>query len=400
VNGPQPQYALDDVRANFPISQQLIYVNHAAIAPLPLPTQRLMQSVTEQMALDPAFAFTAAPPENIFARFSTEIASFINAEAAHEVVGVASTSVAMNLIAHSIDWQPGDNIVLADVEFPSNAYPWMVMERHGVECRLAPADQGGASVDAFAPLVDDRTRLVAVSAIQFLSGHRADLAAIGAFCRQRGILFVVDAIQSAGHCPLDVQAMKVDVLVAGGHKSLMGPAGQGFLYVREEPCARMMPDLIGSNAVEGWEHWLAYDMTPRQGALRFMMGTPNVEGMFGLLESIRFLDGLGVANIDAWTQHLSRVAIDELAGLGYTVITPADPAHYGPIVTFRVGDPADIPAADATASALNRHLTRHNIRVTKHLDARGVPHLRISTHCYNTEDEIRQIIDVLKEFRS
>lgn len=399
MSTPLPNYDLAAVRRDFPISERLIYVNHASVSPLPLPTKNVMQSVIEQVAQDPMSFFTTPPPENVFVRFSTEIASFINAAAAHEVVGVTSTSTALNLIAQAIDWQPGDNIVFAEVEFPSNAYPWMVLERRGVECRLAPADQGGASLDAFAPLVDGRTRLIAASAIQFLSGHRTDLAEIGAFCRERGILFAVDAIQAAGHIPIDVQAMNIDVLASGGQKSLMGPSGQGFLYVRDEVCSRMAPGLIGPNAVEGWEHWLAYDLTPRQGASRFMMGTPNVDGMFGLLESIRYLDALGRAHIDAWTRHLSRLAIDGLADLGYTVITPQDARHYGPIVTFRVGDPADIPAASQEATALNQHLMQHYIRVTRHLDACGVPHLRVSTHCYNTEDEIRQIIDVVKEYR-
>lgn len=394
-----PAYALDAVREAFPISQQLVYVNHASISPLPLPTQRTMQAVVEQLACDPMSFFTAPPAENIFVRFSTEIANHINAAAMHEVVGVTSTSTALNLIAHAIDWQPGDNIVFSEIEFPSNAYPWMALERQGVECRLAPADQGGASLDAFAPLVDGRTRLIAASAVQFFTGHRTDLAEMGAFCRERGILLVVDAIQAAGHIPIDVQAMKIDVLASGGQKSLMGPPGQGFLYVRDDVCSRMTPRLVGPNAVEGWEHWLHYDLTPRQGALRFMMGTVNIDGMFGLMESIRFLRELGIEHIDAWTRRLSRLTIEGLSELGYTVITPTDERHLGPIVTFRVGDPDDISAANDAANALYKHLAHHNIRVTKHLDARGAPHLRISTHCYNTEDEIRQIIDVLKEHR-
>jgi selenocysteine lyase/cysteine desulfurase len=248
------------------------------------------------------------------------------------------------------------------------------------------------------PLVDRHTRLIAVSAVQFLTGHRADLRALGAFCRERGILFAVDAIQAAGHIPIDVQAMQIDILAAGGQKSLMGLPGEGFLYVRDEVCDRMDPGFVGPNATADYEHWLHYDLTPRAGALRFLMGTPNLVGMVVLIESIRFLRQLGLPNIEAWTWHLSQVALEDLVERGYTVITPTDPACLGPIVTFRVGDPDDLHAADAQAVALIETLRANQIRVAKHWDARGRPHLRISSHCYNTEDEVRRVGAVLEDY--
>src|SRR5690606_19808025 len=127
----------------------------------------------------------------------------------------------------------------------------------------------GLSLAALERAADARTRVVVVSSVQFLSGHRADVGALGAFCRARDILFVVDAIQSAGHIPLDVQAEQIDVLLAGGHKSLMSAPGAGALYVREAAAERLRFTSVGANAVEGWEHWLHYDMTPRPAALRF-----------------------------------------------------------------------------------------------------------------------------------
>ena len=398
-----PTYNLDRLRESFPITQHLTYLNHASISPIPLAAQRAMNIVAERLINDPFTLFMPPPGDEFgdgFVTFSTEIARLINAEHMHEVVGLSSTSAALNTVAQAIDWQPGDNIVFSEIEFPSNTYPWMVLERRGVECRLAPPDDGGASVEAFAPLVDNHTRLIAVSAVQFLTGHRADLHALGAFGRERGILFAVDAIQAAGHIPLDVQAMHIDILAAGGQKSLMGPPGQGFLYVRDAVSATMQPGIVGPNATEGWEHWLKYDLTPREGAFRFMMGTPNLAGMWGLVASVRFLRDLGLANIDAWTRHLSQVAIDDLTGRGYTVITPTDPARLGPIVTFRVGDPDDLKQADAQADTMLSHLSANHVRVTKHWDARGVPHLRISTHCYNTEDDVRRVGAVLEGVKS
>ncbi|MCD4687076.1 MAG: aminotransferase class V-fold PLP-dependent enzyme [Anaerolineae bacterium] len=404
VQSPHLTYDLDAVRQAFPICTTLTYLNHASISPVPAPTKAAMQTVGEWLTTEPGAFFSPTPPPelgNIFVAFNTEVAALINADDMREIVGVQSTSTAINAIAQAIDWQPGDNIVFSRVEFPSNAYPWMSLQRRGVECRIVPDDgSGGPSVEAFVPYVDDHTRVIAVSAVQFLTGHRADLAALGAFCRARGILFVVDAIQAAGHMPIDVQAMQIDVLASGGQKSLMGPPGQGFLYVRQAVCETLQPALIGPNATVDWMFWLDYDITPEYGAQRFMMGTPNLAGMFGLLASIRFLREIGLPHIDAWTQHLSRYAIDDLTALGYTVITPRD--ALGPIVTFRIGDPdpddtAAMQTADTHAADLLAHLTAQGVRLTKHLDARGVPHLRIATHCYNTENEVHRVSAILEE---
>jgi cysteine desulfurase/selenocysteine lyase len=386
-----PAYDLDRVRQAFPISQHTIYLNHASISPLPAPTVQAMKAAVECLGTDP-LTFDrpndADPLGNIHVKFARAVAGLVNAEHLHEIVGVANTSTGLNAVAQAIPWNPGDNIVFAGVEFPSNAYPWMVLDRFGVECRIVPPPCPGASVEAFAPLVDDRTRLIAASAVQFLTGHRTDLAALGAFCHERGIIFVVDAIQAVGHMPIDVQAMHIDALASGGHKSVMGTPGQGFLYVRDAVCETLKPGTVGATAVEGWKHWAKYDLTPAKGARRLLMGTGNILGMVAIIESINFLRNLGLAHIDAWTQHLSRLVIEDVSARGYTVITPED--QLGPIVTFRIGDPADRESAEAQANALMAHLAKHSVRVTKHWDVDKTPHLRISTHCYNTEEDVRR----------
>lgn len=394
-----PAYDLAAIRQAFPIAQRLIYVNHASISPMPLPAVQAMQAAVARLGHDPMSFYTPdSGYGDLFATFAQEMGALINAASPDEIVSVTATSNGLNAVAQAIDWQPGDNVVLADVEFPSNVYPWMALERRGVATRLVHTADGGASVEAFAPHVDARTRLIAVSAVQFFTGHRADLAALGAYCRERDILFAVDAIQAAGHMPIDVQAMHIDILASGGQKSLMGPPGQGFLYVRQAVAERLRPALLGPLSVEDWQHWLAYKLTPRAGALRFMMGTTDLPAMIGLIESVRFLRKVGLTHIDSWTRHLSQLAIAELTARGQHVITPTDPAHLGPIVTFRVGDPADVPAAEAHARRLLAHLAAHGVRVTKHWDAHRVPHLRISTHCYNTEDEVRRVCALVEDY--
>ncbi len=396
-----PAYDLDQVRQAFPISQHTIYLNHASVSPLPAPVQQAMQAAVERLSSDPMVFYRPHdddPMGNILVKFARAVAGLINAEHLHEIVGVTSTSTGLNAVAQAIPWQPGDNIVFAGVEFPSNAYPWMALERFGVECRIVPPPYPGAAVEAFAPLVDDRTRLIAASAVQFLTGHRADLAALGAFCRERGIIFVVDAIQAAGHMPIDVQAMHIDILASGGQKSLMSAPGQGFLYVRDAVCETLKPGIVGPNAVEGWEHWAKYDLTPAQGAHRFLMGTTNIAGMVALIESIHFLQNLGLAHIDAWTQHLSHLVIEDVSARGYVVITPED--QLGPVVTFRIGHPDDRESAETQANKLMAHLVENKVSVTKHWDVDKNPHVRISTHCYNTEEEVRRAGALLGSVKS
>jgi len=397
-----PAYDLDRARQAFPIAQHLTYLNHASVSPVPLPAQQAMNTLNEWLSRDPQALFVQpsdSPFGNFEGDFLAEMARLIHAARPEEIVGVSSTSAGLNAVAQAIPWKRGDNLIFVDGEFPSNVYPWMVLRRRGVQSRLAAPDQGGLSVEAVARLADARTRLVAVSAVQFFTGHRADLAALGAFCRERGILLAVDGIQAAGHVPIDVQAMKIDILSAGGQKSLMGPPGQGFLYVREDACAAMRPAAVGPNAVRDYLHWLRYDLTPYDGAQRFLMGTMNPSGMVGLTESVRFLRGLGLANIAAWTQHLSQIAIQDLTARGYEVITPSDPAHLGPIVTFRAGTRRSKARADAQVIGMVSHLAAHGVRVVKHWNKAGWPHIRISCHCYNTEEDLLRVGSVLEGYK-
>ncbi len=182
-----PAYDLAAVRRAFPIAQRLIYVNHASISPMPQPAVQAMQTAVARLGDDPVSLYTpACGYGDLFVTFAQEMAALINAASPDEIVGITATSDGLNAVAQSLDWRPGDNIVLADVEFPSNVYPWMALQVRGVETRLVRTAEGGASVEAFAPYVDARTRLIAASAVQFFTGHRADLTALGAFCRDSG----------------------------------------------------------------------------------------------------------------------------------------------------------------------------------------------------------------------
>lgn len=374
-------------REQFPFSAELTYFNHASISPLPQAVLRRTQQAAAGLAANPNRLFVEELMPMLSA-LGERGRRLLNAAKAEEIIATYATSTAISAVASAIPWQEGDNVIFCELEFPSNAYPWMTVPYPGVEARVVPAVNGGLTLDGLLPYVDDQTRVIAASAIQFFSGHRTNLAAIGAFCRERGILFVVDAIQSIGHMVTDVQGMNIDVLASGGQKSLLALPGTGMLYVREEVAERLQPKPIGSNATHDYMHWLDYDLTPLPAAQRFSMGTPNVLGLFALDASLQLLESLGVDNIDRHTTELSAAAIAMLERLGYEVITL--PGH-GPIVTFcpRLDD----AGADAVVAALDKR----QISICKRWDAERTPYLRLSFHAYNTLDELQRFEDAWRE---
>jgi len=376
-------------REEFPHSREIAYLNHAGISPLPQRSRREIQRVVEELSVNPTdfFGRVGLPAMTVL---QADLARFIGAASPSEIVVVTSTSAALNAVAQSLPWRHGDNVLFTDVEFPSNAYPWLALARNGVEARMVPADNGGLTLSAVVRGVDERTRVVAASAVQFFSGHRTDLAAIGRFCRERSIHFIVDAIQCIGHIAIDVQAMNIDVLATGGQKSLLALPGTGFMYVREALANDLQPHLIHSNATVNYLHWLDYDLTPLPGAARFMSGTPNLPGILGIGPSLALIRELGVANIDAHTTALTRHAATELARIGCEVITPLDAA--GPIVSFRS------PWGVAKTEEVVQFLAAHGVIVVKHLDGPGAAYIRLSFHAYNTPAEIDRFIEVYQSF--
>lgn len=377
-------------REEFPHSREIAYLNHASISPLPVRTQRKVAWVIDQLGRNPGQFWTeyTVPAQ---AQFNELIARHVNADSASGITQTTTTSAALNAIAAALPLQPGDNILFCDLEFPSNAYPWMMLGRDGIETRCVPARHGGLTLDALAEAADSRTRVVAASAVQFFSGHRTDLTAIGAYCRAHNMLFVVDAIQSVGHIPIDMQAMNIDVLATGGQKSLLALPGTGFVAIRDALVEQLKPRMVGANATQDFLHWLAYDLTPLPGAARFKMGTENVPGMWSILESIGLLQSLGVDQIDRHTTALSRFACDELSAAGYDVITPRD--ALGPIVTFRS------PYNAAGTEQLKAHLESESVSVAMHLDAAGNAYLRASVHAYSTRSDIDRLLTSLGSYR-
>ncbi len=384
-----PNYDLAAVRKLFPVTENgITYLNHAGMSPLPRPVHDAMLSAIKMMMMEGSAVYEEINTP-VSAEARKNVAQLVNAKS-EEVALIPNTSTGMNFLAQGLPLRPGDEVLLCDFEFPSNVYPWKALERKGVRVGMVPSSGYGLTVDAIDAARTKNTRVVTVSGVQFFSGRKEELALLGAYCRDNGLLFTVDAIQAAGIIPLDMEAMHIDAIVAGGQKALMAPPGQGFMVVRSELIEQMEMAHIGALSVADWEYWLRYDLTPAPAAERFTMGTANIAGVAGLSAAVNLLLDLGVENIHEWVSHLTQIGMTDLQARGYEVITPSAPANHANILTFKwTGD------IETTLA----HLKNHRIVMVAHMDREGQHYLRISTHCYNTEDEVLKVGHLLEEIR-
>jgi selenocysteine lyase/cysteine desulfurase len=369
---------LSELRQLFPVTERCAYLDHAAVSTLSQPVREAMAEYLDERSL----WGENAPYEDVSDSLREELGKLINAEA-EEIAFVQNTSEGLNVIANALPLKSGDNVLFCDMEFPSNVYPWMNLQRRGIEARCVSHHGGGLTVDLVAANADDLTRVVAVSSVQFLTGFRSDLGALGAWCRAHDAYLVVDGIQSVGVLPLDVRACQIDFLACGGPKWLMGPAGQGFMYVRSELLDDLKPPFAGCVSVAGWQAWRRYDLSFLPNARRFELGCANLVGQVGLLAAVRLLLSLGIETIEARTLRLTDVLIEDLQQRGYQIASNSSPGRRSSIVSFRV--PGDVGRAHA-------NLLEADVVVSRREEL-----IRVSPHCYNTEDEVLRVGEALDD---
>jgi selenocysteine lyase/cysteine desulfurase len=364
------------LRELFPVTKNNTYLNHAAIAPLSSP----VRSAVDAYLTNRTTWRSREKYDHLADELRDALAQLINCKP-EEIGFVQNTSAGINIIASALPLEAGENVIFCDMEFPSNVYPWMNLERRGVEARCIANDGGGLTVSALEAHADEQTQVVAVSSVEFLNGFRTDLAALGTWCRENDVYFLVDGIQSLGALPMDVQASHIDFLSCGGPKWLMGPAGQGFIYCRRELIDRLQPAFAGCISVAGWENWREYDLTFLPGANRFELGCANFVGQVGLLAAVRLLLDVGIEKIERWLLHLTGLLIDDLQRRGYEIASNLTPQHRSAIVSFSVPGSPDSAHEQLAGAGIVTSKREHFIRV--------------SPHCYNTEDEVLRVGDVL-----
>ena len=367
-------------RSLFPVTAQKIYLNHAAISPLSIRVTDQVEAFLDERSFGAIDNFKAG--DEIRARTRQLIADLINARP-EQIAFIQNTSEGFNHLVNGLSWQPGDEVILNDFEFPSNIYPFMNLERFGVKMVFVPNRNGQILVEDIAARITDKTRLLSISFVEFANGYRNDLQAIGELCRKHDIIFSVDGIQGVGALPLDVQKFQIDFLSNGGHKWLMGMMGAGFMYIAPRLLERLRPAFTGWLAVENAWDFFDYRLDLLPDAKRYEYATANFLGIVALNAAVGLLSEAGIANIEAHLLGLGERLVRELGELGLKFQGAEDRRRWSGIYTF----------AGPRMEKLFEYLTAHNMVCSLR---NGM--LRIAPHFYNTEEEIAELIAEVRRF--
>lgn len=385
MSTPLPPDILNRARSLFPHTRQgKVYLNHASTSPLSDPVVNAMMRYLHNRSEGEIETYFS--DIKMVGDLRSLLAKLINAESPDRIAFQINTSDAINVVASGLPWAAGDSLILNDIEFPANVYPYQNLKRSGVEIDTIKAVDGRITPDMIASRIRPRTRLVALSAVQYLSGYRADLESIGRICRSKGIVFAVDGIQAVGAVRLDVQQMKIDALAAGAQKWQMGPHGSGFLYLTEQLQAKIAQTNLGWLSVEDpWQfHKLDQPLAP--SARRYEGGSLNMPSLHGLHASIATLLEFGPEAIENHILALTEILRNGLSDInGLSVVTSYPDAERAGIVTVRLPEKVD-------AKEVFHQISKKNVFV-----ALREGQLRFSPHFYNSPDEMRQAVEVTRE---
>ena len=251
-----------------------------------------------------------------------------------------NTVEGLNIIAQAFPWQAGDNVILNDQEHTSNLMPWLALKQRGVECRIIKAKDHAILPEDIEAVMDEHTRIVAVSHVQSATGYRCDLRKMAEICHKRGAFLVVDAIQSLGICPCDAKEWGVDAVAAGGHKSLLAVPGVGILYTAPELLKRLRPVYGGSSSVCSIdrENWLN-QYSDESMAQKLELSNLNYPGIYALRSGLELILGIGVEEIWKQIAPLARKLNRSLREMGYQVVSSAKEEEQATIVSVAVPDP-------------------------------------------------------------
>jgi cysteine desulfurase / selenocysteine lyase len=371
-------------KREFPWSErgEAVFLNNASTGALPVRTLRAVEAF-HALRAEP-WKLTDDAEFDVLRRARSLSARLVGA-GADEIALMSNTTYGLNIAASCLPLRSGDLVLAFDREFPANIYPWMALERRGVRFERIPCRDRLPDEDALLAAVDrPGVRAVAIGWVNFATGYRADLARIGRACRERGIYFVVDAMQGIGAAVLDARACDIDILACGGQKWLLAPWGSGFTYVRRELVQQLEPAAVGwmaMRASEDFTRLVDYEFAYHDDARRFEVITVPFQDFAGFNASVELLFELGLAEIEA---HI-RGLLDESVAWASSrrdmrLVTPAGPAHRAGIVAIAPPDPA------GASKRLSEARIIHSLR-------EGA--IRLSPHCYNTRAEMARALEVL-----
>jgi selenocysteine lyase/cysteine desulfurase len=364
----------------FPLTRRHIFMNHAGVSPMSERGRAALLSLVDQQATKPHLSGTT---EEMAARLRSAIARLVGAEP--DTIGIIrGTAHGVSLLAQGLDWKEGDNVVGALGEHPANVYPWMALRDRGVELRQADLDNGRITPRSILSLVDDRTRVVALSQVQFWNGYRVDIERIGAELDKRAVVFAVDGTQSVGALKLELAKLPVDYLSAAACTWQLGPKGIGFCYCRPELLSRLRPVLVGCGSVQNPTEYFRYEFELCETSRRFEESGASLLDMAAYLAAVELLLEIGPEVVEKRVLMLSRRLADGLSEHGYELVEPwpRESHESSGIVSFR--------RRGASAGEVLREMSAAGVVGRAHADF-----VRLAPHFYNTQAEVDRVLDVL-----
>ncbi len=373
-------YDVAAIRRQFPVTERMLYLDSAHQTPLATSVRdALVRFYQEGNETAGPKAVWLDRVEQVRAR----VAKLLGAQPS-EIAFTKNTSEGMNIAANALPLVAGDNVLLVEGDHPNNAYAFLNLRRKGVDVRFVPLSGTTARAEMFAPHVDARTRAISLSHVTFHAGHRFDIASIGTLCAQKGLYFVVDAMQSTGVVPLDAKASGASLIGSGCHKGLLVPQGLGILYCRQDldelhPAYMAMSSLANP---PGDYIARADNMALKQGAGRFEIGNFNLPDIHALDASLTLIESVGVSAIEAHLYDLGDRLIERIDELGIRLVGPRARAERSPHIYV-----LDLPAQEWLD-----YLASRQVRVSPERDG-----IRVSFGLFNLADDVDRFVRILAE---
>ena len=372
---------VSEARELFPhLKTDQIYFNHAAIGPWSSAVVNRISEYVSQRSFTNVENYKFVLEWNASAK--QKLANLICASP-ERIAWNDNVSNGINILAQGLEWKQGDRIILNDLEFPSNVYPFMNLKKHGVEIDFAKSKDGIVDVDDIAALINNRTKLISISLVQFLTGYRADIEAIGQLCKKHEIIFCVDAIQGTGVVQIDVEKSNIDFLSGGSQKWLMSSQGLSYIYVTEELQNRIRQKNVGWTSVDNAWNLLEYDLTLKKSADRFQTGTLNSLGIAVFDASLELFQNFGMSNIEKGILSNTKYFVQRLDEIGFpSLLKNVEDKNRAGIVSFK----------HERANEIFKELEKRRIFCAVR---EGM--IRFSPHFYNTKEEIEKVVAELEK---
>jgi selenocysteine lyase/cysteine desulfurase len=372
---------LSKYRSEFPFTNKITFFAHASFGPLPQRSWEATKEYYDCLRLDRLNDMDKAAFEKLD-DIRAMTAQMIHAKP-EETAFATNTSYGLNVAAWGLDLKPGDKVLLSDVEFPGNTYPWTNLRQKGVEVEFVPSKNKCFDIDNLVQAIDAKTKVLAISFVQFFNGFKIDLKTIGRICEERDVFFVVDGIQGIGNLEIDVKECKIDFMANGGQKWLLSSPGTGFIYVSSDAKREINPSFFGWFGVDwklDFSDLFKFDLEPFPSARKFEIGTYPYSQIWTMHSSLKLLSEVGIRNIQGHNQALLDLLIEQLKKRDYHITSPLEPAHRSCILSFSGKD----------TEGLFKKLRKHNIITSLREGA-----IRVAPHFYNTADEMERLIQLL-----